>query len=75
MSRGIVCGLGALGLSLFADWKNFHAGDSFVFMLTHLFEKPPLALVMMAFGVGLGFYWGGDAFKPNFRRPRSTPEV
>ncbi len=44
--RGILCGVGALGLSLFTEWKfhYFLVDKSFSFMVTHLTEKSSVTL-------------------------------
>ena len=71
--RGVMCSIGALGVGLFADWKHFPmvADKSFGYLVTHVFEKPPLVLIMLALGTFLGFRWGGDSLKPLPGKPKA----
>jgi hypothetical protein len=61
--RGAFLGLAALALGLFADWKffPFAADESFTFFLTHILDKAPVKLLMIALGTFFGFWWGRDA--------------
>ena len=58
VALAVVCGLLALGLGVFAEWKTapFKQDKSLVFFLTHLHENPPLTLIMLALGGLMGFY-------------------
>ncbi len=51
-------GLAALGLGLYTEWKYapFKENDSFWFLLTHVTQKTPIKLLMIAAGGVLGFW-------------------
>jgi hypothetical protein len=61
--RGIICGLAALGLGLYAEWKYFPfvADPSFGYLVAHVHELKPLTLLMIGVGAFLGFWLGKDA--------------
>lgn len=67
-ARGLICGLGALGLGIFAEWWNapFLDDRSLGFFLTHMNHLPYLVIIMILLGTFLGYYWGGQGFKPEF---------
>ncbi|QDU89788.1 hypothetical protein Pla175_31830 [Pirellulimonas nuda] len=54
---GVVCGVLALGLGLFAEWRfaPFVADGSFGFFLAHWRQLKPITLVMIAVGTLIGF--------------------
>jgi hypothetical protein len=60
--RGLACALGALGLALFAEWKEFPFAkdDSFFFMVSHFHEKSPPKILMLVAGMLLAFWLGKD---------------
>jgi len=62
LARGAACAFAALGLELFAEWKEFPFAkdDSFGFMLAHFHEKAPIKIVMLLAGVLLAFWLGKD---------------
>jgi hypothetical protein len=62
-NRGIACAVAALALSLFTEWKfhYFLENPSFSFMLTHLKDKSPVTLLMIAIGTIIAFWVGQDA--------------
>jgi hypothetical protein len=64
--RGIVCGIGALALGIFAEWKHwpFVVDESLGYFLAHLYQLKPLTMIMITLGTFLGFRWGGESFKP-----------
>jgi hypothetical protein len=64
--RGVICGLGALALGIYAEWANapFRADDSLGYFLAHVHQLNPIVLIMIALGMFLGYRWGGDGFKP-----------
>ncbi len=74
-ARGLICGLGALGLGIFAEWWNapFRADESLGFFLSHMNHLPYLVLVMIVLGTFLGYYWGGQGFKPDFPGRAAPP--
>jgi hypothetical protein len=61
--RGIICGLAALGLGLYTEWKYspFIADPSFGYLVAHAHELKPLTLLMIGVGTFLGFWLGKDA--------------
>ncbi len=56
--RGVVCGVFALGLGLFAEWRfaPFIKDPSFGYFLVHIGQLRPITLLMIAAGGGFG-YW------------------
>ena len=58
LTLAISCGLLALVLGVFAEWKHFPftKDGSFNYFVTHLFDLRPLTLIMIALG-GLGGFW------------------
>ena len=54
-----ICGLGALALGIFAEWKAspFRADASLIYFLAHLHQVHLVSLVMIAVGAAIGF-WG-----------------
>ena len=49
IARGIVCGIAALGLGLFAEWKFFPMvkDDSFQYFLKHVKDLSPVTILMI----------------------------
>jgi hypothetical protein len=74
--RGVICGLAALALGIFAEWRNapFVADNSLGYFLSHMQQLPPLVLIMIALGGLLGWRWGGDSLKPSFASKPAPPE-
>lgn len=62
MIRGILCGIAALILAVYTEWKfaPFLANDSLNYMATHLPDLPPIKLVMMSLGTLIAFWLGKD---------------
>jgi hypothetical protein len=60
-----VCGVLALALSLFAEWKHFpfRKDESFGYFLSHLSDLRPLTMLMIGVGSAGGFWfaWRGRA--------------
>ncbi|MBN1359071.1 MAG: hypothetical protein JW993_00695 [Sedimentisphaerales bacterium] len=54
----IVCGLAALALGLFAEWRlaPFIADAGLGYFLLHVPQLPPFTLVMLGAGATIGFY-------------------
>jgi hypothetical protein len=76
--RGLICGLAALALGLYAEWRYFPfvADGSLGYFLAHVYQLNALVIIMIVLGTILGFWWGGDGFKPSFAgRPASSEEV
>jgi hypothetical protein len=53
-----VCGLGALGLGLFAEWKRFPfaVDDSLSYFVLHVHHLQPWTMLMLGVGTILGFW-------------------
>ncbi len=73
--RGVLCGLGALGLSLFTEWKfhPFRADNSFSFLVAHLMDLSPVTLLMIAMGTIIAYWVGKDGGYRRFQ-PSRVPE-
>src|SRR5688572_10540467 len=79
LSRGcpkplaIGCGVMALVLGIFAEWKHFPFAkdDSFIYFVTHLLDLRPFTLLMIALGAFAGFWFS----RKNSERlaPRTPP--
>lgn len=54
----IVCGLMALGLGIFTEWRfaPFLANNSFGYFLAHIHQLKTLSLIMIALGAAIGFW-------------------
>ncbi len=59
LAFSIGCGVAALGLSIFAEWKHFPfiADDSLGYFLRHLLDLKPVTLIMIALGGFAGFWF------------------
>jgi len=71
--RGVLCGVFALGLGLFAEWRfaPFIADASLGYFLAHVGLLRPITLLMIAAGGGFGYWFalgkergGGPAAGP-----------
>lgn len=62
-ARGVICGVVALGLSLFVEWKFFPfiADGSFPYLLTHVHQLNGVHLLMILAGVFFAYWLGKDA--------------
>jgi hypothetical protein len=75
--RGIFAGVAALVLSLYTEWtfQTFIVDNSFPYMVTHLMDKSPVTLLMIAIGTIIAFWVGKDAgfrWLPERHRPAPT---
>jgi hypothetical protein len=61
---GVVCGLAALPVGLFAEWRVFDADKSLGHFVTHLHNQPPVTLILLAAGAALA-YWLGVGTSPH----------
>ena len=54
----VVCGVSALLLGLFTEWRffPFKADGSFSYFLRNVHELKPITLLMIAAGTGIGFW-------------------
>src|SRR4051794_6135163 len=52
LARGVVCGVAALLLGLYAEWRYwpFKADPSYAYMVTHFYLLKSLTLLMIGFG-------------------------
>jgi len=71
MALAVACGVLALALGVFAEWKHFPfvENESFNYFVTHLFDLRPLTLIMIALG-GFGGFWFS---RPMRRLQMTTP--
>jgi len=73
--RGVVCGLAALLLGFYAEWKwaPFVADGSLAYFAGHLGALKPITLVMIALGGLSGYWFGKDAgLTTGLRRDRTA---
>ncbi len=67
-TRGALCAVIALTAGLVTQWKllmrRFDTDGSFVDFLTHIQTETPFALILIALGTLLGFWWGREATSP-----------
>src|SRR6186997_1553607 len=63
LARGVACGLAALALGLYTEWKfaPFKADESFGYLIAHTPELKPITLVMIAVGALIAFWLGKDS--------------
>ncbi len=66
----VLCGLLALALGLFAEWRLFRPDDSLGFFLSHVPELSSVTLLMIAVGGFIGFWM---PFSRIDRGPRRVP--
>jgi hypothetical protein len=61
--RGVLCGVAALGLSIFTEWKYhpFQVDESLSFMLKHLADLSPVTWLMTAVATVVAYWVGQDA--------------
>lgn len=54
----VLCGLGALALGLFCEWRfgPFVKDDSLGYFLLHLHQLRPITLIMLGVGTFIGFW-------------------
>ena len=60
MVAGILCGLAAVPLGIFCEWRNlpFKIDPSLGFFLTHLNDLSPATKVLIALGAVFAFWFG-----------------
>jgi multisubunit Na+/H+ antiporter MnhB subunit len=66
MAMATVCGVVALALGVFSEWKHFPFAkdDSLDYFVAHLFDLRPFTLILIGLG-GFGGFW--------FARPAASP--
>jgi hypothetical protein len=59
LAIAIVCGVAALALGLYCEWRffPFNADEGLSYFLTHLHQVNPVHIVMILAGAAIGF-WG-----------------
>jgi hypothetical protein len=64
--RSVACGVLALALGVFAEWKHFPFAkdDSLAYFLTHLADLRPLTLILIGLGGFCGFWFAKPAVVP-----------
>jgi hypothetical protein len=70
----MVCGLAALVLGIFAEWKNrpFVKDDSFGYFIGHLQDLQPFTLLLLALGGAGGFWFASRVREKRPRDPQQT---
>jgi hypothetical protein len=67
--RGFACAIAALALGLYTErMLEPLVDDRFRYLVMHLYEKKPIALILIGLGAALAFYLGMQA---GFLAPRS----
>lgn len=75
MARGVICGIAALGLTVYTAsrvWK-LPDGDTFSYFVTHYHQLSAPTLLMTAVGTVLGFWMGKDSGSVSLRRRPEPP--
>ena len=72
ITLAILCGLCALALGVFTEWKWFRVDDSLTYMFLHLQELKPMTLVMILLGGWIGF-WVPFRRIPATKQQSTTP--
>jgi hypothetical protein len=77
VARGVVCGVAALALALFAEWRflPFVADSSFQYFLGHVKDLSPVTFLMLAIGTVIAFWVGKDAGVRGYARARRLSEA
>ena len=77
--RGIICGLAALILGLYTEWRfyPFRADGGFPYLVAHFFDLKPITQLMIGVGAVFAFWMGKDAsplfsFAQNARNDQPT---
>jgi hypothetical protein len=71
--RGVLCGIAAFILALFADWYYTITDDSFVDFVRQGKSFQGVTLLMTAVGALIAFWVGKDGGLPGY--PRKTPGI
>ncbi len=63
VARGVVCGLAALGLGIYTEWKfwPFRSDESFSYFLRNITSLKTATLLMIAFGAVIATVIGREA--------------
>jgi hypothetical protein len=70
LARGVVCGLAALLLALYIEWRfwPFKVDGGFKYLVVHFFDLKPITQLMIVLG-GVFSYWMGKDASPLFSLP------
>jgi len=76
-ARGLACGLAALVLGLYTQWRfaPLPANPDFKYLAFHFYDLAPITQIMIGFGALFGYWLGKDATLLASRAgaPRSDP--
>ncbi len=75
MALAVTCGVLALALGIFAEWKHFPfvKDGSLNYFVTHLFDLRPFTLIMIALGCFGGFWFAKPTAGPPQARSSEKP--
>ena len=70
VARGVACGVAALALGLYTEWRfhPFRDDESFPYLLTHVHQFNGVTMLMLALGTVFAFWLGKDAGYRRFGR-------
>lgn len=62
-ARGIACGIAAIALGLYTEWRfsPFKADDGFKYLVLHFSDLKPITQLMIGVGAIIAFWLGKDA--------------
>jgi hypothetical protein len=77
MPMAVACGILALGLGGFAEWKHFPFAkdDSLAYFLTQLADLRPLTLIFICLGCFGGFWFARPAARPRQPAANENPTL
>jgi hypothetical protein len=72
--RGALCGVAGLVLGIYSEWhfEWFQRDESFAYLATHIHQKGPVTLLMLAVGAFFAYWLGKDAGLRRFSGQRSA---
>jgi hypothetical protein len=72
--RGALCGVAGLVLGLYSEWhfEWFQPDESFAYLATHIHQKGPVTLLMLAAGAFFAYWLGKDPGLHLFSGQRSA---
>lgn len=76
VALAVLCGLAAVGLGLFTDWRffPFAKDESLRYYLLHVHDLSPVTLLMIAAGGAIGFYVPFRRVEPGDRTSPGGPD-
>jgi hypothetical protein len=74
-SRGVACGLAALAICVFTEWKFAPNGNdpSLAYLVTHLPEQGKITLLLLALGGIAGYWFGRDGMLRSWLPATKSP--